>query len=101
VNEEDGNSLQVTAFDQYGFYVNEKLRVLGPVIMFPKAIFSWNIADVDEINKNSLSLFKMLEPKVDILIIGIGSKNTKVSKEVPKWLIENKINNFEILPTVR
>jgi hypothetical protein len=36
----------------------------------------------------------------DILIIGTGDKNSKINPAVPKWLIQNKINNFEILPTV-
>jgi hypothetical protein len=44
--------------------------------------------------------FKCLFFFKDILIIGTGDKNAKINPAVPKWLIQNKINNFEILPTV-
>ena len=36
----------------------------------------------------------------DILVIGTGDKYSKINPSVPKWLIQNKISNFEILPTV-
>lgn len=64
MNEDEGVDLQITAFDDYGFYINEKIQVLGPIVLFPKAIYSWNIESPDEINQNSLSLFTMLEPKL-------------------------------------
>ena len=34
------------------------------------------------------------------MIIGTGDRYTKINPEITKWLIKNKINNFEILPTV-
>ena len=36
----------------------------------------------------------------DILVIGTGDKGTKINPDVPKWLIKNKLTNFEILHTV-
>lgn len=36
----------------------------------------------------------------DLLIIGTGDKYSKINPEIPKWLLKNKISNFEILPTV-
>ena len=69
-------------------------------MIFPKTIYSWNIEDHKEINENSLSLFKLLDPKIDILIIGTGDQYSKTDSEIPKWLIRNKITNFEILQTV-
>ena len=32
-------------------------------------------------------------------MIGTGEKGSKIDPNIPKWLIKNKINNFEILPT--
>lgn len=124
---EEGVHLQITSFNQYGFLINGNIRILGPIAIFPKTIFSWNISDISDINEKSLLLFKMLEPKIgnltsslfqtlfdikddnlffrfqiqiDILVIGTGDKYAKIDPNVPKWLIQNKINNFEILPTV-
>ncbi|CAF1011839.1 unnamed protein product [Brachionus calyciflorus] len=96
---DEGVSLQITSFNEFGFTLNQKIRILGPMIIFPKTIYSWNVADLDEVNEKSLLLFKLLEPKLDILVIGTGDKYSKIDPSVPKWLIENKINNFEILPT--
>ena len=98
---EEGFSLQITAFNEYGFTINQNIKAVGPVIMFPKTIFSWNVEGTEDINERSLSLFKHLEPKVDILIIGTGDGHTKINPEIAKWLIRNKINNFEILRTVK
>jgi NADH dehydrogenase [ubiquinone] 1 alpha subcomplex assembly factor 3 len=96
----DDTTLQITTFNQFGFSINKHIKVLGPILIFPKTIFSWNIEDTKEINEKSLSIFKLIQPRVDVLVIGIGDKYEKVNPDVPKWLIQNKINNFEILPTV-
>ena len=96
----DDSTLQITSFNQYGFSINTHIKVLGPILIFPKTIFSWNVEDTKEINENSLSIFKLIQPRLDVLVIGIGDKYEKVNPDVPKWLIQNKINNFEILPTV-
>jgi NADH dehydrogenase [ubiquinone] 1 alpha subcomplex assembly factor 3 len=68
LNKEEGVDLQITGFDEHGFFINEKMYVLGPCILFKKAIFSWNISGLSEVNKNSLSLFAMLEPKLGIFL---------------------------------
>ncbi|RNA23801.1 NADH dehydrogenase [ubiquinone] 1 alpha subcomplex assembly factor 3 [Brachionus plicatilis] len=96
---EEGIPLQITSYNENGFTLNQNIRVFGPMIIFPKTIYSWNIADIDEINEKSLLLFKMLDPKIDVLVIGTGDKYSKINPSVPKWLIQNKLNNFEILPT--
>ncbi len=98
---EEGFSLQITSFNEYGFTINQNIQAVGPVILFPKTIFSWNVEGPEDINERSLSLFKHLEPRVDILIIGTGDGHTKINPEIAKWLIRNKINNFEILRTVK
>jgi hypothetical protein len=61
---EEGYDLQITGYNQYGFKINNNITVIGPIVIFPKTIFSWNIADSNEINEKSLLLFTKLEPKV-------------------------------------
>jgi NADH dehydrogenase [ubiquinone] 1 alpha subcomplex assembly factor 3 len=99
LREQDGVAMQITGYNQNGFYINDKIAAIGPIVIFPKSIYSWNIEDEKEITEKSLSIFPMIEPKPDILIIGYGSKTNKIDPEIPKWLIKNKIKNFEILPT--
>jgi len=96
----DDVTLQITSFNQFGFSINAHIKALGPILVFPKTIFSWNIEDINEINEKSLSIFKLMHPRVDVLVIGTGDKYEKINPNVPRWLIQNNIRNFEILPTV-
>lgn len=60
----EGVSLQITSSDEFGFQINGNIRILGPIAIFPKTIYHWNVADVNDINEHSLSLFKILEPRL-------------------------------------
>ena len=42
------------------------------MVVFPNAVLSWRVLDFLEVNERSLSLFTVLEPKPDIVIIGYG-----------------------------
>ena len=46
----------------------------GPMVVFPNAVLSWRVMDILEVNERSLSLFTILEPKPDIVIIGYGDR---------------------------
>lgn len=61
---EDGYGLQITSVDELGFKINNNIRVIGPIAIFPKTIYRWNVADSNDINEKSLLLFKLLEPRV-------------------------------------
>ena len=60
----DGVSLQITASNEYGFVVNNNIKALGPIVIFPKTIFSWNVSGVEDINENSLKIFQLLDPRI-------------------------------------
>jgi hypothetical protein len=67
VDDIDSNTrFQITSFNGVGFQINNTIRVFGPIIIFPKTIYSWNINDFKQINADSLSLFKFLDPKPGI-----------------------------------
>lgn len=61
---------------------------------------SWNVGNINHINEKSLSLFSVLEPKLDILVIGVGDKqdNHNYISKLLKISKQLKIV-FEILPT--
>jgi uncharacterized protein len=115
--------LQVTSFNHNGFLINNNIRVIGPMVIFPKSVFSWNVGGLEDVNENSLSLFRLIDPKPgifadfnsitnviffihhnfkfqDVLLVGTGDSDSKFGQDVRKWLLQNKIPNFEILPTV-
>lgn len=61
---------------------------------------SWNISNCEEINEKTLSLFCVLEPKIDVLVIGSG--DAKITSAFSKNIIGfmKKYNiNVEVLPT--
>ena len=64
LNEDENVDLQITGFSRFGFIINKNMSVLGPIVIFPKLIYSWNIEDENDINHKTLSLFPMLEPKL-------------------------------------
>lgn len=57
---------------QIGFRLNNKVSIIGPICIFPRTVLSWNVENVDDIDEHSLRLLLALEPKLELLIIGIG-----------------------------
>jgi NADH dehydrogenase [ubiquinone] 1 alpha subcomplex assembly factor 3 len=100
LNEEHDEGIFVDSYSNLGFRLSNGIRVVGPCAVFPRTILHWNVKDVKDINEESLSLFAMLEPKIDILVLGVGERENmgKVNMDVIKFLRANKIN-IELLPT--
>lgn len=59
---------------QFGFTLNTGTRVIGPTVLFPRHAVCWNVQSGRHINEASLSLFTVLEPKPDLLVIGLDDK---------------------------
>lgn len=74
--------------------------MIGPIVLFPRAIFAWHVESPEKIDFDSLMIFSMVQPKVDTLIIGIGSDEAtkEIGTAVLKFAHEFKIN-VEILST--
>ncbi|XP_034106869.1 NADH dehydrogenase [ubiquinone] 1 alpha subcomplex assembly factor 3 [Drosophila nasuta] len=99
-NTETNNGLMVTGYSQYGFRLNNDMVLIGPISVFPRSVLSWNVNSFEDINEQSLSLFPTLEPKIDILVIGIGDQapTASLSKRVIEFMKKYKIN-VEVLRT--
>lgn len=54
--------------------MNTGTKVIGPTVLFPRHAICWNIQSGRHINNASLSLFTVLEPKPDLLIIGLDDQ---------------------------
>ncbi|XP_008206141.1 NADH dehydrogenase [ubiquinone] 1 alpha subcomplex assembly factor 3 [Nasonia vitripennis] len=63
--------LMIDNISQHGFILNNGVRIIGPMVIFPKTTLSWNIAASPDMNEESFSLLLNLEPKLDILVIGL------------------------------
>lgn len=100
LNNEDGINLMIDGFSQAGFRLNNDMTVLGPMVIFPRSVLSWNVTNVNDINEESLSLFTVLDPKIDILVVGVGNKLKDLSFHKKLFPFSHKYKiNLEILST--
>lgn len=71
-----------------------------PYLINFRTVLSWCVKDIDDITEESLALFPIIEPKLDIIVVGIGD-STKDFMFYRRLLpFSNKYRlNIEILPT--
>ncbi|XP_055917429.1 NADH dehydrogenase [ubiquinone] 1 alpha subcomplex assembly factor 3 [Eupeodes corollae] len=100
LNKELDLGLMVNGFSQYGFRLNNDMVIIGPMAIFPRSVLSWNVGSFEDINEDSLSIFYTLEPKIDVLVIGIGDQKVtpQLSMKIIQFMKKYKIN-VEILTT--
>ncbi|KAK2588723.1 hypothetical protein KPH14_001613 [Odynerus spinipes] len=96
LNNAEDAMLMIDNYDTSGFLLNNGIKMVGPMIIFSKSLFFWNVGSAKDINKDSLILFSILEPKIDLLILGLEDnydyKFIHSLKEVLKDLgIKNEI----------
>lgn len=98
INKEHDLGLMIDSYATYGFRLNNGLTVLGPMAIFPRTVLSWQVRESDEITEESLVLFKLLQPKIDLLVIGLESNDRSKFNSVFRAARAHKLN-IEILPT--
>merc|ERR1719449_5459 len=49
-------------------------------VVFPTQVLLWNVDGPEDINEDSLALFTILDPKIDVLIIGFGDNTSQTGK---------------------
>ncbi|XP_049883935.1 NADH dehydrogenase [ubiquinone] 1 alpha subcomplex assembly factor 3 [Pectinophora gossypiella] len=74
INQEQDLGLMIDSYATYGFRLNNGITVLGPVAIFPRTMLSWQVRGAEDVTADSLRLFKVLEPKIDLLVIGLETK---------------------------
>lgn len=80
----------VNEYDETGFKANG-VRHEGSMICLGKLAFSWTPRSFAEITPESLSLFQLLRPAPEILVVGCGNRIDRVSPEVRNFLKSNGI----------
>ncbi|XP_021362946.1 NADH dehydrogenase [ubiquinone] 1 alpha subcomplex assembly factor 3-like isoform X2 [Mizuhopecten yessoensis] len=94
----DQDSIIVSSYSNLGFKVSPGIQVIGPVVLFPHTVLHWNVKSAQHIDKHSLVLFSLLEPKLDMLVIGKGMEIDQLKPDVHLFLRSKGIN-VEVLPT--
>lgn len=98
LSQDKSGILCIQKYSNNGFTLNNGLKLKGPTAFFPRSFLSWRVSSIRDVNESSLALFLMLAPKPDLFLLGIGSSEEKVDRDVIRVLREQQIN-FEILPT--
>jgi NADH dehydrogenase [ubiquinone] 1 alpha subcomplex assembly factor 3 len=67
----DIRNTNLGAFGDRSFRVNDKL-IRQSVILLPRSVLLWDVATPDEITIESLSIFELIYPTIEVLFIGTG-----------------------------
>ncbi|KAM8866881.1 NADH dehydrogenase [ubiquinone] 1 alpha subcomplex assembly factor 3 isoform 2-T2 [Synchiropus picturatus] len=78
---EAGSEMLILSYSSTGFNINGN-RVFGPCAVLPPAILQWNVGSHHDITEESVSLFHMLVPRIEILVMGTGSKLERIKPPV-------------------
>lgn len=81
MQKEPGSGTMISTYSTQGFIIDGN-RVLGPCAVLPPAILQWNVGSHSEITEESVSLFHMIEPKIEILVLGTGARLERVDPSV-------------------
>ncbi|KAJ8960899.1 hypothetical protein NQ318_020198 [Aromia moschata] len=100
LNKETELGLMIDGISQVGFRLNNDITILGPMVIFPRSVLSWDVGSISDITEESFSLFTIIEPKLDILVLGIGDKPENFNFYRKILPFSRKFNiPLEILPT--
>ncbi|UJR33810.1 hypothetical protein I4U23_021234 [Adineta vaga] len=83
-----------------GFMIAEKDRIVGAIFSFPRQIICWNVFSPEQITPESLAVLEVVQPRPEIFILGIGSRQNKIPPKTLQFIRSLKIG-FEILPTTQ
>ncbi|KAJ7517740.1 hypothetical protein O6H91_21G038700 [Diphasiastrum complanatum] len=81
----------IEGYSETGFLTNDGINHEGSIICLSKFTLLWTPKTVPEITPNSLTLFQLLRPAPEILILGCGRTIQPVSKDVKDFLRSNGI----------
>ena len=98
-NDESEQVLYIEKYNQAGFRLSNKLFVYGPMAVFPRTVFQWKVKSISNLDASAFKLFEMLEPKLDVLVLGLGDKDEQFPTQLRKELTLMRRFGIEALPT--
>ncbi|KPP60404.1 NADH dehydrogenase-like [Scleropages formosus] len=85
MRKEPHGGVLVQSYGPRGFTVDGN-RAVGPCALLPPAILQWNVGSYEDISVDSLSLFHLLEPRIELLVLGTGAHVERLKPEVLAFL---------------
>ncbi|XP_029989247.1 NADH dehydrogenase [ubiquinone] 1 alpha subcomplex assembly factor 3 [Sphaeramia orbicularis] len=81
MQKEPGSGMMIQSYSSRGFTIDGN-KVFGPCAVLPPSILQWNVGSHRDITEESISLFHMLEPRIEILVLGTGAKLERINPSV-------------------
>ncbi|XP_037346833.2 NADH dehydrogenase [ubiquinone] 1 alpha subcomplex assembly factor 3 [Pungitius pungitius] len=81
MQKEPGGGVMIHSYSSRGFNIDGN-KVFGPCAVLPPAILQWNVGSHEDITEESVSLFHMLEPRIEILVLGTGARVERIKPSV-------------------
>lgn len=69
-----------------GGFVVGGYRVNGPIVLFDGIFLQWKLTSMEEVTEESLRLITLLNPKPEILVLGTGDTQARVSPKILTFL---------------
>ncbi|XP_013861838.1 NADH dehydrogenase [ubiquinone] 1 alpha subcomplex assembly factor 3 [Austrofundulus limnaeus] len=97
LKKEDESGTQIHSYSPTGFIIGSN-QVFGPCALLLPAILQWNVSSHEDITEESVSLFHMIEPTFEILVLGTGARIEQIKPSVLA-LLRRKGIAVEVLDT--
>nr|XP_061788325.1 NADH dehydrogenase [ubiquinone] 1 alpha subcomplex assembly factor 3-like [Nerophis lumbriciformis] len=81
MKKEPGSGIMIHSYSTQGFDIDGN-RVFGPCAVLPPAILQWKVGSFKDITEESVSLFHMLVPHIEILVLGTGTRLERIHPSV-------------------
>nr|XP_038041951.1 NADH dehydrogenase [ubiquinone] 1 alpha subcomplex assembly factor 3 [Anas platyrhynchos] len=82
---ESPGSAFIEGYSPRGFTISGSV-VVGPCAVLPRTILQWNVGSWQDISFQSLALFRLLEPPVEVLVLGTGDRVERLHPAVLKQM---------------
>jgi len=90
VFEKQNPKLYVNGFDDYGFIVNNTYY-RQPLILLPRRLFIWKIANLNQLTQASLSLVQVINPVPNIVLLGTGTFTVHLHSKLYDDLLQRNV----------
>jgi len=80
----------VTSYSTRGFHL-KGIKVFGSVAVLPSAFYHWRVVKPEDITAESLALFTIMEPPIEIVVVGTGEKILRLDPEIRSYLKKHNI----------
>lgn len=79
------NAPVVDGYLSHGFIIRGSL-VRGSVALLPRAMLNWKVQRFEDLTLESFILFHLIEPQIELVVLGTGSKVERVDPAISQFL---------------